>query len=170
MYEEFFDEMTGGGMLPYMDPDKYGRSTMQFSSFLASSAFPDPATHGRGFSARLSGSTAEFLSIWILMFIGPEPFSLDSNDKLQFTLKPALPIFLFNEIDNEYTIQFKLFASIVVTYHNSLGTNLYGISPNQYIITYTDGNVVEVDDQFVPAHVADDIRRVMNVDSIDAYF
>ena len=72
LFEEFFSEMKGGGMLPFMDPDVYGRSLMECSSFIASSAFPDPETQGRGFSARLSGSTAEFLSMWKLMFVGPE--------------------------------------------------------------------------------------------------
>ena len=64
MYDQFFSEMKGGGILPFMDPKVYGRSLMECSSFIASSAFPDPSIHGKGFLARLSGSTAEFLSIW----------------------------------------------------------------------------------------------------------
>merc|ERR1719356_2113444 len=55
MYEEFFDEMTGGGMLPYMDPDKYGRSTMQFSSFLASSTQSSTKPTSMGCGVRKSG-------------------------------------------------------------------------------------------------------------------
>jgi len=62
MYDEFFEEMSSGGMLPFMDPKKYGRSLLECSSFIASSAFEDPSVRGRGFLARLSGSTAEFLS------------------------------------------------------------------------------------------------------------
>jgi hypothetical protein len=56
--------MKNGGMLPFMDPEVYGRSLMECSSFIASSAFPDPSIVGQGFLARLSGSTAEFLDIW----------------------------------------------------------------------------------------------------------
>ena len=178
LYEEMFSEMTGGGMLPFMDPSVYGRSVMQFSSFLASSAFPDPKTRGRGFSARLSGSTAEFLSIWTLMFIGSNPYSLDDNGELQFQLVPALPDWLFygydesDEVssDEEYVASFKLFAAIEVTYHNSLRSSLFGIPPKKYVVTYKDGSKVKVDGPYVPSKVAEDIRRVVKVDSIDAYF
>ena len=34
---------------------------------------------GASFLARLSGSTAEFLSIWLLAFAGPQPFALDAD-------------------------------------------------------------------------------------------
>jgi len=180
LFEEMFSEMKGGGMLPFMDPSVYGRSVMQFSSFLASSAFPDPNTRGRGFSARLSGSTAEFLSIWTLMFIGPNPFTLDDNGELQMKLTPAIPEWLFHgydesdeglvSSDEEYVASFKLFAAIEVTYHNSLRTNLYGILPKKYIVTYKDGKTVDVTGPYIPSKVAGDIRRVLTVDSIDAYF
>jgi hypothetical protein len=49
LYKEFFDEIKGGGMMTFMDPDVDGRSLMECSSFMASSAFPDPSMHGRGF-------------------------------------------------------------------------------------------------------------------------
>lgn len=45
---------------PFMDPSVYGRSTLENSSFIASSVNPDESMHGRGFVARLSGTTAEF--------------------------------------------------------------------------------------------------------------
>lgn len=64
LYDQFFSEMKNGGMLPFMDAEVYGRSLMECSSFIASSAFPDPSIVGQGFLARLSGSTAEFLDIW----------------------------------------------------------------------------------------------------------
>jgi len=178
LYSEFYSEMKGGGMLPYMDPNVYGRSLMQYSSFLASSAFPDPKTQGRGFVARLSGATAEFLSMWTIMFIGPQPFVVDDDGKLTMHLVPALPAWLFYgydeddlvSSDEEFTISFKLFAAIEVTYHNSLRTNLFGIPPNKYTIIYKDGSVVDVDGEFIPSTAAKDIRRVVKIDSIDAYF
>jgi len=180
LYDQFFSEMRGGGMLPFMDPDVYGRSLMECSSFLASSAFPDPATQGRGFSARLSGSTAEFLSMWVLMFIGPEPFILADDGSLQMQLVPALPSWLFEDLDDDLPgtydedgnliVTFKLFRSIIVTYHNSEGGNLYGVSPNSYKITKDDGTSVTVDGGVIPTDEAIAIRKVFGIVSIDAYF
>merc|ERR1712083_743093 len=97
LYDIFFDEMKGGGILPFMDPKIYGRSLMECSSFIASSAFPDPSIHGEGFLARLSGSTAEFMSMWKLMFIVSDPFFLNANGDLEFALVPALPSWLFED-------------------------------------------------------------------------
>merc|ERR1712232_630710 len=90
MYKEFFEEMKGGGMMIFMDPVVYGRSLMECSSFLASSAFPDPSMHGRGFAARLSGSTAEFMSMYKLMFLGPKPFILNEAGEVEMQLTVAI--------------------------------------------------------------------------------
>merc|ERR1712150_24942 len=158
------DEMKGGGILPFMDPLVYGRSLMECSSFIASSAFPDPSIVGEGFLARLSGSTAEFMDIWKLMFIGPELFSLDDDGELKMTLIPALPSWLFEDDDTttkpmfdedgNHLVQFKLFASIPVTYHNPGGKDLYGVPPNSYEVTMTDGTVVSVDGPSIDADTA----------------
>lgn len=182
LYEEFFSEMRGGGMLPFMDPVKYGRSLMECSSFLASSAFSDPSFHGRGFSARLSGSTAEFLSIWKLIFIGATPYYLDDNGSLKMSLKPAIPSWMFKDDedpnaadptydeDGNLTVKFKLFASILVTYHNSKGSDLFDVAPNGYKITMKDGSTEDVDGPEIDAELAIKIRKMYDVDSIDAYF
>jgi len=178
LYEQFFSEMKGGGMLPFMDPDVYGRSLMECSSFLASSAFSDPARHGRGFAARLSGSTAEFMTIWFLMFIGPEPFFLNKHGMLEMKLVPALPSWLFEDDeykgtrddDGQLTVSFKLFSSILVTYHNPEGEDLFGVSPHGYRVTMKDGNTVHVKESTIPTELAILIRKVSTVDSIDAYF
>ena len=164
-----------------MDPVKYGRSLMECSSFLASSAFPDPTQHGRGFSARLSGSTAEFLSMWKLIFIGSNPFYVDDDGKLAMTLKPAVPAWMFKDDDvnagdpiydedGVLTVSFKLFAHIPVTYHNSKGGNLFNIAPDRYKITLTNGAVENITGGSIPAELADKIRRLWDVQSIDAYF
>jgi hypothetical protein len=178
LYDEFFAEMKGGGILPFMDPDVYGRSLMECSSFIASSAFPDPDTQGRGFLARLSGSTAEFMNIWFLMFVGPEPFFLNKDGKLEMQLVPAISSWLFEDEDNKgtrdedgnLTVSFKLFSSILVTYHNSEGGDLYGESPTGYKITMKDGSVHDISGPTIPADLAVAIRKVISVDSIDAYF
>jgi len=59
----FFEEIKTG-LVPFMDNKVYGRSPLEAASFIVSSAFPDPKLHGASFLARLSGSTAEMLSMW----------------------------------------------------------------------------------------------------------
>ena len=183
LYDQFFEEMKTG-MLPYMDSDVYGRSIMECSSFIASSAFEDPSQHGRGYLARLSGSTAEFLSMWVLMMIGPQPFVLDkhTNKLAGMQLIPALPAHLFrydsgasngkerNNESGEATISFKLFTAINVTYHNSDGRDLFGVPPKRYEVGLRDGSKRIVENSIMPADLAEKIRRVAFVDCIDAYF
>lgn len=180
LYDQFFSEYRGGGILPFMDPDTYGRPLTECSSFMASSAFPDPSMHGKGFLARLSGSTAEFMDMYQLMFYGPKMFYLNEDDVLEFQLKPALPSWLFDDEDSagdpimddegQYTVSFKLFGEILVTYHNPDGSNLYGVPPEKYVITMKDGSVVDIEGESVPTLLAKKIRRKTEVASIDAYF
>ena len=180
LYEQFFSEMRGGGILPFMDPDIYGRSLMECSSFIASSAFPDPSIVGEGFLARLSGSTAEFMDIWKLMFIGPELFSLNEEGKLKMTLAPALPSWLFEDEesdsdpkfdeDGNHIVSFKLFASIPVTYHNPGGVDRFGEKPKSYKVTLDDGSEVNVNESVIPEETALQVRRMTGVKSIDAFF
>jgi hypothetical protein len=180
LYDQFFEEVKGGGALPFMDADTYGRSLMECSSFIASSAFPDPSVVGQGFLARLSGSTAEFMDIWKLMFIGPKPFYLNRHNEVEMQLAPAIPSWLFEDETSENTptydedgnhvVSFKLFASIPVTYHNPGGQTLYGNPPRKYKVTMADGSKVKVDGSFIPTETALEIRKMVNVQSIDAYF
>ena len=67
----------------------YGRSPLENSSFLATSTNPDPSKHGQGFVSRLSGSTAEMLSMYKEMFIGKKPFEMTDNG-LNLTFRPKL--------------------------------------------------------------------------------
>ena len=180
LYDQFYTEMKGGGMLPFMDPEVYGRSLLECSSFIASSAFTDPSVVGRGFLARLSGSTAEFLSMWKLMFMGPNPFVVNEEGDVEMQLIPALPIWLFEDAESgaegtrddegNLVVSFKLFASIVVTYHNTLGTDLFEVLPTSYTVTMEDGSTVEVEGSSIPTETAVQIRKLLGVKSIDAYF
>ena len=180
LYDQFFSEMKGGGILPFMDPDVYGRSLMECSSFIASSAFPDPSIVGKGFLARLSGSTAEFMDIWKLMFIGPEMFYVNDSGELEMQLVPALPSWLFQDDesdgeplfddDGNHIVKFKLFAQVPVTYHNPGGGNLYGVNPKSYKIVMGDGKEVAIDGPTIPTETATTIRRMKDVVSVDAYF
>ena len=56
--------------VPFLDAKTYGRSIYENSSFIASSKNPNESYHGKGFVARLSGSTIEFISMWKLMMFG----------------------------------------------------------------------------------------------------
>jgi hypothetical protein len=83
--------------VPFMKPDIYGRSILENSSFIASSANPDDTIHGSGFVARLSGATAEFIHILNWMTTGGQPFILDEAGELRFQLRPLLPAWLFRK-------------------------------------------------------------------------
>ena len=93
LYQEFAIDFSRAGV-PFLDENVYGRSTLENSSFIVSSANPNPALHGKGFVARLSGSTAEFLSMWRLMFFGPKPFSVNDDGELTAEFSPAIPSYL----------------------------------------------------------------------------
>lgn len=172
--------MKNGGMLPFMDPLVYGRSLMECSSFIASSAFPDPSIVGTGYLARLSGSTAEYLDMYKLMFIGPELFYLNDSGKLEMQLVPALPSWVFDDENSEKetmydkdgnpVVKFKLFGSILVTYHNPGGVNRYGENPKSYTVAMDGGAEIVIDGPTIPTDTAETIRRATGVKSIDAFF
>ncbi|MFP4345669.1 MAG: cellobiose phosphorylase [Anaerolineales bacterium] len=101
-------------LVPFLDPARYGRSPLENSSFIVSSAHPDASLHGRGFVARLSGSTAEFLSIWHTMMAGQQPFQVREGE-LCLVLQPVLPGRLFR---SDGTLTFTFLGHCTVTYHN----------------------------------------------------
>lgn len=172
LYDEFFDEMSSGGMLPFFDPLTYGRSLMECSSFIASSAFEDPSIRGRGFLPRLSGSTSEFLSMWVLMMIGPRPFYMDEElGQLRMRLIPALPrSFFYAGDDGVPMVSFKLFGAIDATYYNLRGTNLYNLPPSRYVVVLRDGTIFDVKGPSIDTDLAEKVRRVEFVASVHAYF
>lgn len=142
LYDEFY-EAVQDGLIPYQKPEVYGRSILENSSFLASGANPDPAVHGQGFVARLSGSTVEMLSMWIGMFLGEGGFRA-GEEGLQLVLAPRLSGRMFDENGEA---AFMLCGNCVVTYHNRTGKDTYGQSAavirrmelsdgvNQYAVT-----------------------------------
>ena len=54
LYAQFFKEIQNG-VVCFMDTKVFGRSPLEASSFIVSSAFPDKTLWGSGFLARLSG-------------------------------------------------------------------------------------------------------------------
>ncbi len=109
-------------LVPFLKPEVYGRSILENSSFIASSANPDLALHGRGFVARLTGSSAEIISIMLHMFIGPKAFDVRDGE-LIFTFAPVLPDWLF---DDEGRASFTLLSKCRVTYDNPQRKSCFG--------------------------------------------
>lgn len=138
LYREFYDAFQTG-LVAFMDPEKYGRSPLENSSFIASSAHPDASIHGRGFVARLSGSTAEFLHIWTLMMAGPAPFTMQGA-ALRVKLSPALPGWLF---DDNGELAFRFLGRCDVTYVNPdrLDTFVEGVGVVRLEVAGWDGSI-----------------------------
>jgi len=166
LYEHFFEDLKNT-LIPFLDPKVYGRSPLENSSFLVSSAHPDELLHGAGFVARLSGASAEFLSMWRLMMAGERPFFIQ-GDQLCLALKPILPSWLFNE-DN--TISFKFLGWTTVIYHNSERRDTF--DPQTVIRSITlqpiDGDTLELTGGVIPAPYAQWIRN-RQVIQIDVHF
>ena len=166
LYDEFFKEIKTG-LICFTDPKIYKRSILENSSFICSSAFPDPENHGRGFIARLSGSTIEFVDMWMRMTIGDKPFAFDKG-VLKFELKPVLHSSFF---DKEGRFAFKLFSKTDVTYVNPQKKSTY--SKNTQIrkieIIWKDGKKQIVEGSLLTGKDAEKIREVF-AKSITAYF
>ncbi len=153
LYAEFYDDMKKV-LVPFLKPEVYGRSILENSSFIASSANPDPKVHGNGFVARLSGSTAEFIHILLLMAVGETPFRADERGDLELEFQPALPHWLFTRREETVpvwmdgrkravpfppnTFSFSFLGNIVVTYHNPERQDTFGagaVRPREITIT-----------------------------------
>lgn len=147
LYDSFFTDAETM-LVPFMNPAVYGRSILENSSFIASSDCPDPQARGRGFVARLSGTTAEFIHIWRLLTTGPEPFRM-KDGQLAFTPEPILPAEWFTETTietrwNEKPISISenafacaLLGDILCVYHNPAKRNTYGdsaVRPVRYVL------------------------------------
>lgn len=142
LYDEFYEDFFAL-LIPFQKPAVYGRSILENSSFIVSSIHPDSSLHGRGFVARLSGSTAELIHMWLLMNVGPDPFFLDEEDRLALRFRPALPAKLFtakktrrvfidclaqrNELlFDKDTYSFLFLNKTLVTYFNPERKNTFG--------------------------------------------
>lgn len=130
LYSEFFEDFHNA-CVPFLKYETYGRSILENSSFLASSANPNEAIHGKGFVARLSGSTAEFLTMWQIMMFGETPFTI-KDDELVMELQPAIPSYLLSE---EGKVEAILFSKTKVCYHFD---SKMDVIPGRYVIHTAD--------------------------------
>jgi hypothetical protein len=167
LYKEFFEDFRHA-LIPFQDPAVYGRSPLENSSFIVSSAHPDASIHGAGFVARLSGSTAEFLSMWNVMMAGKQPFSV-KRGQLHLAFKPALPGWLF---DAAGEVTFAFLGCCRVVYHNPQRRDTFadgGLEPDKITLCTTGGETVELDGGVIGPPLAERVRTGQ-VDSIYVYF
>ena len=160
LYDEYYNEIFDNYTC-FMDMDRYGRSVLENSSFVATSNNPDPKNHGRGFVSRLSGSTAELLSMYTYMFLGREPFKYDSELKLTF--KPIIHYSFFK--DNKVSFRF---YNTIINYINGTGKSLYEDEPN--LIEVIDGdNKIAINSNYLASLWA---KRIRSGDAlvINVYF
>jgi hypothetical protein len=146
-YHDFYREIRSNWTLN-MDPNRYGRWPIEASSFVIPSNNPNPAKHGLGCYARLTGANAEFLNMFVLLFAGERLFSYE-NGELKFHLRPLLSFAFF---DAEGKASFTLFGKTKVTYVNPSRKDLKGNETLRYTI---EGKTYET----VGGKTAEDIRE-----------
>jgi hypothetical protein len=166
LYEEFYEDFRAC-LVPFLDPRVYGRSPLENSSFLVSSAHPDASLHGAGFVARLSGSTAEFLSIWRTMFAGQQPFVMRGSE-LCLALRPALPGWLFPKSGE---ISFRFLGCCTVTYHNPRRVDTFhqDAAIQKIILHPADAQPIEIPGGTLPAPFAEQVRAGQ-IPAMDLFF
>ena len=155
MYKEFFEDFRKAA-IPFLDRETYGRSIYENSSFIASSKNPNSSYHGKGFVARLSGSTVEFLNMWIIMMFGRQPFKV-CDGELTLKLEPTLPSYLLQESGQ---VEAVFMGETKVVYH--VGEQKDYI-PGEYRITecrleYADGRTLDVEEGVIKGSLAEDVR------------
>ena len=156
LYEQFYEDAKTM-LVPFMVPAVYGRSTLENTSFIASSVNPDEAVHGRGYVARLTGTTAEALSIWFFMMAGNDVFTC-RNGELSLELKPILPGWLF---DADGRVIFRFLGKTLVTYNNTAELNTYGVNgvkPVKYILSAATGETFEINGPAIRGFHAEAVR------------
>ncbi|MFH0993218.1 MAG: cellobiose phosphorylase, partial [bacterium] len=125
LYERFYQEAMSN-LVCFMDPETYGRPTIENSSFIATSNNPNPAVRGQGFVSRLSGSTAEMLSLWTIMMHGKELFGY-RDGRLTLQLKPLVPATFFTANGMEAA-----FIGQKIVYRNPRGVDSWLTEPGNY--------------------------------------
>jgi len=157
LVEEYYEAMKDA-LIPFQNPEIYGRSTLENSSFLASSANPDEKVHGRGFVARLSGSTTEMVSMWIYMFLGEGGFKMQ-NGALSFVLEPKLADWLFDENGEA---AFVLLSRCKVVYKNPAKKNTFGtdgVGVSEMKLFFADGTETLVQGNELCTEHAENLRN-----------
>lgn len=187
LIDEFYGAAQSS-LIPYLNPEVYGRSILENSSFILSSVNQDQDNHGRGYIARLSGSTAEFLSIWAFLSFGAQPFRWEET-KLCFapqpflrsdffTVEPQEVKFQFNPTHSETlnipanTYAYRFLGASLVVYHNPKRGDTFGpcrVNIQGFRLRTAEGKVIELEGNIVPSPLAEEIRAGM-IPRIDVFF
>ncbi|MGN0426768.1 MAG: hypothetical protein ACI4F0_03115 [Agathobacter sp.] len=154
LYAEFMEDFEKA-CVAFLNPDIYGRSPLENVSFIASSVNSCEAVRGRGFVARLSGSTAEFLQMWQIMMFGKKPIREQAGE-LCCKWEPVIPAYL---IGDEKKITAMYAGYLPVTYELNGVKDYY---PGNYRIKkqrveYINGKEKMFED-FLPQEVVGEIR------------
>jgi hypothetical protein len=160
---EFYEDLRRG-LVAFHSPEVYGRSPLENSSFIASSRFPDPKVHGVGFVARLSGATAEWISMVLHMGLGAAPFRL-VDGALRFEPRPVLADWLFTKQPTSgfgaNCFGLRLFGKTWIVYENPTRRPTYGsgaVAPVSFELRYADGTLRTHAGSWLPAELATDLR------------
>lgn len=129
LYKDYYQEIQTN-LVCFMNPEVYGRSILENSSFIAPSNNPNPHIHGKGFLPRLTGSTIEVLDMWRVMMLGNKPFQLKEGH-LIFKPEPKLHRSFFKK---DGTVSFRFMKDIDITIHN----------PKHYN-TFDDGEIYKIE-------------------------
>ncbi len=178
LYKEFYGDFFNL-LVPFQKPSVYGRSIFENSSFIASSAHPDASLRGRGFVARLSGSTAELIHMWFLMNIGPDPFYLGQEGDLHLRFRPVLSAELFTRavvhrafVDSagrsrelacdKNTYSFLFLNRTLVVYRNPKRKDTFGqggVSPVRIILFFKGEEIVRAEGADIGSSYAGLVRE-----------
>ncbi len=159
LYKEFFEDIKTV-FVSFMDPNVYGRSILENSSFIASSVNPDKSLHGQGFVARLSGATAESLEMRNIIMAGEKPFIMEENE-LILKFAPKLPKWLFDSNDE---VSFKFLGKCNVTYHNEAKKDTYGAKKAEIVKIKIKG-YKDIIGNKIKGELAEEIRKG-NIDKV----
>lgn len=177
LYDEFYTAAQSA-LIPYLKPEVYGRSILENSSFILSSLNPDRENHGRGYIARLSGASAEFLSIWAYLAFGPRPFRLQGSE-LVYAPQPVLRGDFFTEEPQKVVVQagptqtqvvsipanafaYRFLGSTLVVYHNPDRRDTFGpdrVHIQSFRLLDAEGKTIETAGSIVPLPLSTQIRE-----------
>jgi hypothetical protein len=123
--------------------------------------------HGAGFVARLSGATAEFISMWRHMMTGKKPFFVIEG-QLCLTLKPILPGWFFKD-DN--TLSCRFLGCTTIIYHNHQRRDTFDPASaiNSITLQPTDGEALELPGEVISSPYAQMVRTGL-IRQIDVNF
>jgi len=142
--------------------------------------------HGQGFVARLSGSTAEFVHIWMFMNAGSRPFVVNQKGDLELVFHPALKGCYFTAerssteffaLDGERfladlpanTYAFNFMGRTLVVYHNDQRKDTFGAGKaevKRIVLQYSGKKTKEIAGGIIPSPFAQDVRdgKVVRID------